>query len=1141
MSAVNRSSPPAPLPPSATQGPGRPDPHPPGRLIRVLAPALRWCLSLPLALALILAPPAWAAGDLLTNGDFEQPGATPAAPVPGWTFYSWDGVARVALDRDARPSGGTALHLHGTAPGKAAVHQRVHLAPGRYRLSGLAASWDLRPGRDNLTGRLFIEVPGQKPPRLDLAQGDRDWTPVELLFEVQQEMDATLYLFINGPGDLWLDDLRLTPLAADDPAAPGGRLGTPAERLQFAPPLGTADLLLAGYCAEAGQTTRPHCRRLAGADLTAVTPPHHLDSRTIASFTPPRPIGEGAGHLDLTPARGLPGDWSGSDWLDIEVENPGPRPVEGLVEIRDAQSTNYWSRVNWYTHFLPGAQRLRIPVQVFVGEKSVIKQRRRLDLKAITRLFVSVKGAEQVRIGAVRLSSDPPFTHDFPQLIKLDAGTDTSPVMVGFSALTADLGYRPERGYGFDPKTRILRSEDRRHPDNLLRDWVSIASGGLRFDLPDGEYGVWLMLEDPGYWEYVQNYDRRAILAEGREVHADGMTGETLLARVFAHQSVEDLPGDDIWQRYIPTRFRPIEFRVRVTDGQLDLDFTAGRAKTFTNTLSALLIWPLSRESEARGFIAELWERLAAQYRVEYAENPPEPPGAEPPPGPGPIPELRVFQRHWDQDLLSTDRPRPDESARSLQIALARGELEPLTLDLYPLADFSLTGAELELPGLSSEAYKVRNKLTRATDDGARYVMIPRLMDPLELPLALPAGQSRRLWFSVTPDADCPPGTHGGELRLSFADGRRLVIPVQARVRGWRLPSADLPFGWLGSVPTYTESAFPETIHAKREADIGPALALVRRHGMTQFSGGIGGVLPSKGEQGLSLDFSALDAVLTQGRPFPFPPHSYGGLAPRGMGFERYRVGDTQGTLGLPYLEALTRVLASTRAHLAGRNRAEPIYTVGDEPTGDTLANSAALADAVRAAGGQTSVFTSIVDAKSPGLALIGHVDQLFLTLHSAWGFDQIRAAGADCGTYNLAGRYARGVYQYRLHRLGCRAGYFQFAFNATHVDPYYALDGREDDFAGALPTDRTGVLIPTLDLFRFGEAVDDYRYLQALDQAIERAGAVPAAVKARKWLNGMLDGLGVAALAPPPLDREALDRIRKQAGDLVDELGGPR
>jgi len=1096
-------------------------------------------------LVFLCTSPAVTADALIANGDFEQPAQSADAPFTGWTFYRWSGSTQAALDHEARPGGGAAAHLHAPIAGKAALHQRIHLAPGRYRLAALTAAADLRPGKDNLTARLHLELGSGRQAVANLGQGNRDWTPVDLVFQVDQALDATLYCFLYGTGDLWLDALRLDRLGADDATPVGMQLGQVIAPLRFDPPITRTDLLLTGYCAAPDQAQRPHCRRLSKADPTGMAPTRPLEPRSIADFSPPRSVGDRPGPLDLSPRNGLPTDWSGYDYLDIQIHNPGRAILEGLIEIRDTQSKNYWSRVNWYTHFPPGDQQLRIPLALFVGEKSVIRERRRLDTTAISRLFVSVVGAGEVAVSRVRLTAEPPYRHDFPQLLKLDAGTDVSPVMAGFSPLTAALGYRPDRGYGFDAAVRIPKSEDRRHPDNLLRDWISIASGGLRFDLPNGDYGVWLMLEDPGYWEYVQNYDRRTVLAEGKSVYNEQMTADGLLARIFAHQTTEDLPGDDIWARYIKSRYRPIQFQVQINDGQLNLDFSAGSAKTFTNTLSALLIWPLAEDRQAHAFIDEVWERLREQYRIEYSEDliDTAPRTAAPlPPASGPIPELHVFQRHWDQDVQPLERPRPNEFSGPLTLSLARGEQEPLTLELHAVSDLTLTAAELRLPGLSADAYKVRSKLTRATDDGARYVNAPRLLDPLELPLRLSAGQTRRLWFSVSPDADTPPGAYAGELRLTVDGGRQLSLPVQATVWPFVLPTANLPFGYLGSVPVYTESAFPQALAAKRRADIGPAFDLVRRQGMTQFSGGIGGVLPTRGAAGLNIDFSSLDTVLEQARRFPFPPHSYGGLAPRGLGFERYRVTDTQRGFGAPYAEVLDRVLGATRAHLRGLGWPEPIYSVGDEPTGDAAGFTAALADAVRAAGSQSSVFTSLTDEKSPALALVGRVDHLFLTLHNAWGFERILQAGGQCGTYNLSGRYARGLYQYRLRRLGCRSGYFQFAFNATHVDPYYALDGREDDFAAALPTRQPGVLIPTLDLFRFGEAIDDYRYLLALERAIAGAGETRAAQRAARWLDDLMDEVKIdhRALMPPPLDDQALDQVRAQAAAFIDAIQQP-
>ena len=236
-------------------------------------------LVLTLALGLALAAPCSGASpdpELVLNPGFAPDGATAPAPIPGWTFYSWDGAAQAALDRAARPSGGAVVHLHGSAPGKAAIHQRVHLTPGRYRLSALAASWDLRPGRDNLSGRLLLELPGSRPAMLDLPKGDNDWTPVELVFAVTKETAGTLYCFLYGPGDLWLDEVHLTRLGPQDAGTPSAPPGAPPgappaapsaaanrEPLRFTPPPAPADLLLAGYCADPGQAERPHCRRLA--------------------------------------------------------------------------------------------------------------------------------------------------------------------------------------------------------------------------------------------------------------------------------------------------------------------------------------------------------------------------------------------------------------------------------------------------------------------------------------------------------------------------------------------------------------------------------------------------------------------------------------------------------------------------------------------------------------------------------------------------------------------------------------------------------------------------------------------------------------------------------------------------------------
>ena len=326
---------------------------------------------------------------------------------------------------------------------------------------------------------------------------------------------------------------------------------------------------------------------------------------------------------------------------------------------------------------------------------------------------------------------------------------------------------------------------------------------------------------------------------------------------------------------------------------------------------------------------------------------------------------------------------------------------------------------------------------------------------------------------------------------------------------------------------------------ARAIADLGPSLQLAQAYAMTSFSGGRGGpAVSGYGAGGPRIDFSRFDSVMgAAAGVFPFAPLSYGGLAPSGgLGFEGYAVTDTLARYGKSYPVVLAEVLGAVRAHVADRGWAEPVYTVGDEPGESSIPQVLAFADAIRAAGSRTSVFTSFTSPTEPRAALAAHVDQVYLSHHSAASLQAILDQGHDCGTYNLGGRYARGLYQFVLRSLGCRAGFYQFAFNSSHGDMYYPLDGREDDLVAALPTATAGTLVPTLDSERFRESIDDYRYLLALEQALEAPLDAQAAAEARAWLDGTLEDLriGHTELANPPLNDADLDALRAVARHYI-------
>jgi MYXO-CTERM domain-containing protein len=1053
----------------------------------------------------------------------------------------WEGDFRLGVDPAGGADGGPAGRVLGDGPGKAALRQGFALAPGRYRLQARVASAELRPGLYDQTSTLYLSGHAAAPLSRALVAGDSGWRTATLVFDVEPGFgDAvTAYFFGWGPGALYVDDLHLAALPACDDTAPGFTLGPVEAPLTAQLPASPSDDLLCAYCPALGGEL---CARCAG--LPAPTPPP--ETRLLTDFEPGRPMPfervtfvaeaqapvEGTTsarlvpgrYLSGAPANGLPADWRGFDWLRFEVDNPSGAAVDFVVELRDAQTRDYWSRVNWYTTAPPGRHTLHVPLQVFVGEKSVIRERRRLALEAITRLVLLNAGTTDLLVDDVRLEAEPPLPHDDPRILKLDAGPSTGPVFPGFTPLLASTDVRPRRAYGFRPETRFGRIEDRRHPEALRRDWISVASGGLEFALPPGRYAVWMVLEDPGYWEYFPNYTRRVVRAEGASILDESPGVEDFWARYYAHADDEVLPGDDAWARFVDPRYTPLRAEVDVGDGGLTLDF---EGSTYACALSALVIAPADDpELDLEGFLAGLDDRMRQHFAYEYT--------AIPSPAFAPDPAPAALEVAWVAPgrFLRADEPLPSDG-RDTDVSLAalRGAVATQSMAVRRDADDTLVTATLALPGLTVTPRRVRHLLDRVTADGAVYQVAPRLLDPLALPLDLPAGVTRQLVFEVDVPADLPVDRVEGTLTLGLASGAEITRAVTVEVSAQRavtLAEAGLQVGYLGLAPTYPQAVYPE-VAEKQRAEVEPALDLLRRAGMSAVTGGLGGPaltgFDAAGEAVLDLSNAApvLDAIAARAGDFTGPVSTYGGGALGGVPL--YSVGDA--LFGRPFADGLRAFLAAWEAARAAHGWPDLRVTVGDEPAGDAIASGVALAQAVRATGMgvTTDVFTSFTALDDPRAAFIGNVDLMLLTHHSAEGIAALQAAGQGWGLYNQGGRYRRGVYLFALRAAGLR-GYYQFAFSSVGADPYYALDAREDDLC-AVYTHPSGALRPTVDFAQFAEAVSDLRALLTLSAAVDGAAPGPARDAASAFLSGVVAAVPIGHAEPEAFDAPALDALR--------------
>jgi hypothetical protein len=437
------------------------------------------------------------------------------------------------------------------------------------------------------------------------TDGKVGWRRLTANFSLPAAANMTLYFRVWASGWFLVDDVsvRLNRCAPYDNLTDAITIGNRTlEPLNFTPPMVFEDLLLCGYCtaASVNASAAPlpynqleHCVRCRAANRSALVPhqsdgAHPLttfgidepglfspdktcwrytnrslhDARRDSSGSPPPPrsvllyagkymVSQGALLRQV-----LNGDWSTWSYLRVQYRHSSPNPQQLYIEVDDAHSSNYWDRLNWYTYLPPGQgwREAMLPLHQAVGEKSEIGvMRRRLDLSQVVKLGLSAMGDVDIEFASLVLIPTLPYQHDFSTLLKLDVQPRDAPVWWGFTGVYAD-PYISRRGYGSSVGTKIWQTEDRQHPTALLGDWVSFESGGLQMLLPAGEYGVWLCMEDAGYWEYYQNYLTRAVTLQGRVAMNQTETLEQFWLRYYAHEHTEDLPGDDTFGRYITPR-----------------------------------------------------------------------------------------------------------------------------------------------------------------------------------------------------------------------------------------------------------------------------------------------------------------------------------------------------------------------------------------------------------------------------------------------------------------------------------------------------------------------------------------------------------------------------------------------------------
>ena len=791
-------------------------------------------------------------------------------------------------------------------------------------------------------------------------------------------------------------------------------------------------------------------------------------------------------------------DWSPYDFVELTLENTGAKAVAFSFEVKDAGSSDYWTRVNLEQILGPGLQTIRLPTRLRVGEAG--RPGRPLDSAKVVSLILA-RDDEKDRTPVLirRIELKKAVKTAAPGILAFHAGPEDAGVPDGFEALTEKTDYTPRRKWGWlehrfwAPYPQVNRVPA---PDRLTASNLTIASAKLRVDLKPGAYRVWMIIDHPGgFWGEYPYYHRRTVSAQGKLVLDEKMTPGSARADYFRWQDAEDREDGDLFELYWSKILKEKTFDVTVTDGRLDLDFKnegcPDNLPCFGLALSALVVYPANTEEErTRGarWLEKLRDARHAEFLSQHQLKEKSltrlltsfPPG------------LRAWDVSADLDLSRAGaadvRTFPESNGTKPRVSVfrnARAFFAPVVswkgagpenvdwrVEGVP-QDVAVSGGWIKYRALrdsySGNVYSVRERWS--TEEKRRTFAREDL---------------GRLWLRFAAPGSAKPGLYPATLVVT-GSGRALRIPFELRVYRAQAANLDFPVG-----PFYNnvaENWWDESDLRPRLERLGKlSLVKMRALGMTAFSFGPEMRIAGDGT-GISLKTPVIDRVMKEARELGFV-----GLVGYGDVFRGENLcGPAASGSPLSGTASFRQAAASLEAR-AQEHRWLPLaLIVCDEPVGAAVGAAATrLANLPKIDGRalvQWSVTTSLGPDTAEGARTLVH--QVSLPFISIFSQGEIRFPWAF---YNDSSRKTVGLEMFRLRRTTDLRYRLLWVWNQNMGNPFFDFDGRENDAAWCSSTSDERLRC-TIELDRvIDRGLTDYRAALGLRRLLdERKDLAPA------------------------------------------------
>lgn len=410
-----------------------------------------------------------------------------------------------------------------------------------------------------------------------------------------------------------------------------------------------------------------------------------------------------------------------------------------------------------------------------------------------------------------------------------DLGAQDSPLWPGFTRVTPQTVWTAEQGYGWSSDPTPLRAYLAGNLDALAVDDISSTGNQMasfRVSVPDGEYTVWVLSGAMGnIWRLRYLRQEHQLLLQGQVVEIISPPEEKL----FELANYEWSAGDDIWEKYIASRFTWHRHQVTVTGGALEIGF--GTPVAFP--VNAIII---ARSDVAERVAAEI-EKLDARRREAFyglwtEQRPQDVPPLEASPA-----EVQrgyvVAEMHCSDQANPWSRPAPDASRERIQFFATPGEQEQASFGVFALRDLqdvAFTVSELKSDtGAALPAEALQLGLVQFAPwhagrrDAPTYSIYECLILPLR-PTRVGADTCKRFWITLNTPQDAAPGVYRGTISISARNAPPAALELRIRVVPIKLQTPPVErfmyfgtFYYLGKayLPIMDEQRYWEAIRAE--------------------------------------------------------------------------------------------------------------------------------------------------------------------------------------------------------------------------------------------------------------------------------------------------------------------------------------